>query len=130
MKHALSTILLFFIGSVLVKSTYGQIENECACRQSGGFLAWSTFVGESSCIGRCDNATIVRMRTCIFLDAGGFVNSTTCRTAEKSDCGECSGEWSSWENASPCTRTCGREVQLQLRACYRVSVFEHMKFYF
>ena len=131
MKSALSIILLFFIASVLLRSTYGQSENECACNQSGGFTTWGTFVGESSCIGRCDNAALVRMRYChVFDDAGRFIDTTTCRLAEKSDCGECSGAWSSWGSASPCTGTCGRGVQLQLRACYRVSVLGDTKFYF
>ena len=123
MKPAFSMILLFMIESMLVKLIYGQNENECACQMSEEFTIWGIWIGQPSCIGRCDNAALVRMRYCqVFDDAGKFVDTTTCRIAKKSDCGECSGEWSSWGSASPCTNTCGRGVKLQLRACYTVSV--------
>lgn len=92
--------------------------NEELCPVDGTWLNWSTW---QDCSEPCGTGSQIRIRGCY----GPFHNGNNCPSDEGTESQDCNtqfcpvdGIWSSWQNWSLCSTTCGDGTRSRTRPCF------------
>ena len=106
--------ILFFV-SYMVCFSHGQVFQGCACHNASSGASWGELVQSGTCEGQCHLATRTDFWTCFAANGQESVcpRSISC-TLNKT----CTGEWSKWDNVSPCVPECGLAFRNISRTCY------------
>uniref|UniRef100_K1RKA6 Hemicentin-1 n=1 Tax=Magallana gigas TaxID=29159 RepID=K1RKA6_MAGGI len=92
--------------------------NTQPCPVDGG---WSSWQSTAQCSVTCGGGVIKRTRTCNYPPPanGGYQCQGKSLKSEHCNTNPCpvNGEWSSWQNPSQCTVTCGGGLRVRTRSC-------------
>ena len=106
--------LLFFVSYMMCFSN-GQVFQGCPCLQASSRATWGEMVLSGTCEGQCHSATRSDFWTCFAANGRESVcpRSISCTLNET-----CTGEWSIWNDVSPCVPECGLGFKTISRTCY------------